>query len=71
MIAFCIFTELKLHFMASVKIVFWKHDQKKDGSFPISIRITKDRKTRYIFTGRYVYEKDWDFTNNKSEKIIS
>lgn len=54
--------------MASVKIVFWKHDQKKDGSFPISIRITKDRKTRYIFTGRYVYEKDWDFTNNKVKK---
>jgi len=46
--------------MATVKLILWKHDQKKDGRFPIAIRITKDRKTRYIFTGKYVHEKDWD-----------
>ncbi|MBO6763109.1 MAG: site-specific integrase, partial [Roseivirga sp.] len=54
--------------MASVKLVFWKHDKKKDGTSPIAIRITKDRKTRYIFTGEYAQEKDWDFKQSKVKK---
>jgi hypothetical protein len=44
--------------MATVKILLWKHYKKKDNKFPIAIRITKDRKTRYVFTGKYVAEKD-------------
>lgn len=54
--------------MASVKLILWKHDQKADGRFPIAIRITKDRKTRYVFTGKYVLEKEWDLQNNKVRK---
>ena len=46
--------------MATVKVILWKHDQKADGSFPIAIRITKNRKPKYIFTGQYVQLKDWD-----------
>ena len=46
--------------MASVKIILWKHDRKKDGTLPLAIRITKNRKTRYIFTGEYIDEKHWD-----------
>ncbi len=46
--------------MASIKIILWKHDQKKDGTFPIAIRITQNRKTRYVFTGKYIHERDWD-----------
>lgn len=54
--------------MATVKLVLWKHDPKKDGTFPIAIRITKDRKTRYIFTEKSVKEKEWDEANHKVKR---
>lgn len=54
--------------MATVKLVFWKHDKKKDGTCPIAIRVTKDRKTRYIFTGKYLFEHEWDFKNGRVKK---
>ncbi len=54
--------------MASVKIMLWKHDKKNNGAFPIALRITKNRKTRYIFTGEYILEKDWDKSENKVKK---
>lgn len=54
--------------MASIKILLWKHDKKKDDTFPIALRITKNRKTRYIFTGKYIREKDWDSLNSKVKK---
>ena len=54
--------------MASVKIILWKHDKKKDGSCPLALRITKNRKPRYIFTGEYIFEKDWDAKSSKVKK---
>lgn len=52
--------------MASVKIVLVKHKQKKDGTFPIAIRIIKNRKPSYIFTGEYILKKHW----NEDEKSV-
>jgi len=46
--------------LASVKIILWTADQKKDGTCPIAIRIIKDRKPRYVFSGQYIHEKDWN-----------
>ncbi|MBN8825845.1 MULTISPECIES: site-specific integrase [unclassified Spirosoma] len=56
--------------MATVKLVLWKNkkDQKTDNTFPIAIRITKDRKIRYVFTGKYILEKDWDAEKCKVKK---
>ena len=54
--------------MATVKIILWKHDQKADGRHPIAIRITQNRKPKYIFTGEYVFEKDWNDKDNKVKK---
>lgn len=54
--------------MASIKIILWKHDQKKDGTFPLALRITHNRKTRYNFTGKYIFEKDWDAAASKVKK---
>lgn len=54
--------------MASVKILLWKHDKKKDGTLPIALRITQNRKTRYIFTGKYLHEKDWDIKTSRVKK---
>lgn len=57
--------------MGSIKIILWKHDQKKDGTFPLALRITHNRKTRYIFTGKYIFEKDWDAAASKVKKSYS
>ena len=55
-----IFDQTKTKAMATVKVLLWKHDKKKDNTYPLAIRITKDRKTRYIFTGEYIEEKYWN-----------
>ncbi len=54
--------------MATVKIVLRRNYQKKDGSYPITLRITKDRKTKFLFTGEYIMEKDWDETKALAKK---
>lgn len=45
--------------MATVKIVLRKK-QNKDGTYPLTIRITKDRKTSFIHLGQHVKETEWD-----------
>lgn len=45
--------------MATVKAVI-KPDRKQDGTYPIAIRITKDRKTNYIQLGYSVPKELWD-----------
>lgn len=47
----------------SVKFILWKHDKSPGGKYPIYIRITIDRKTAYISTGIFVFEKHWDARN--------
>ncbi len=54
--------------MATVKILLWKHDRKSDGRHPIALRVTKDRKSKYIFTGEYILEKDWDVQKGLAKK---
>jgi integrase/recombinase XerD len=45
--------------MATIKAVL-KPDKKKDGTFPIVIRITKDRKTSYVPIGYSASQDQWD-----------
>ncbi|MGB6151063.1 MAG: tyrosine-type recombinase/integrase, partial [Pricia sp.] len=54
--------------MATVKIVLRKNYQKKDGSFPITLRLTKDRKSKFLFTGEYILLKDWDEKKGLAKK---
>lgn len=53
--------------MASVKIVLRKK-QNKDGTYPLALRITKDRKSSYIHIGQSLEEKHWDATAHKVRK---
>ncbi|MCH7928370.1 MAG: site-specific integrase [Candidatus Dadabacteria bacterium] len=46
--------------MASLKIVIRTNKKKADGTCPLALRIIKDRKTRFVFTGQYILEKDWN-----------
>lgn len=53
--------------MATVKIVLRKK-KNKDGTYPLAIRITKDRKTSFIHLGKNLAEKDWDERGHKVKK---
>ncbi len=53
--------------MSSIKIVLRKK-QNKDGTYPLAIRITKDRKTSFIHLGQHLHEKDWDKDNQRVRK---
>lgn len=44
--------------MASVKVVLYPR-AKKDGTFPLALRITKDRKSSYIFLEYSIRKEDW------------
>jgi len=54
--------------MATVKIILRKNYKKKDGSYPITLRITQNRKSRFIFTGEYIKEKDWNEKEGLAKK---
>jgi len=53
--------------MANVRIILRK-ETKKDGTNPLAIRITKDRKSSYIYLEYSVKETDWDTTNQRVKK---
>ncbi len=53
--------------MAAIKIVLRK-EQKKDGTFPLAIRITKDRKSSFIYLEYSIKEEDWDATAGRVKK---
>lgn len=49
----------QINFMATTKIVLRKK-RNKDGTYPLAIRITKDRKTSFIHLGYSILQTDWD-----------
>lgn len=53
--------------MANIKVVLRK-EIKQDGTSPLAIRITKDRKSSYIYLEYSVREKDWDKENQRVRK---
>jgi len=53
--------------MSSVKVVL-RQKQNKDGLFPLAVRITKDRKTTYIYLGQAIAESQWDETAQRVKK---
>lgn len=50
---------------ASIRIVLRKR-MLSDGTFPLALRITKDRKTSFIHLGKNVKGEHWD---NKAQKV--
>lgn len=53
--------------MASVKVVLRKK-LNKDGTSPLAIRITQDRKSSFIYLGKSIKKQDWDENNQKVKK---
>jgi integrase/recombinase XerD len=52
---------------SSIKLILRKKPN-KEGLYPLVIRITKDRKSTYVYTGHYTEEKFWDDGNRKIKK---
>ncbi len=52
---------------SSIKLILRKKPN-KEGLFPLVIRITKNRKSTYVYSGHYIEEKYWDEANRKIKK---
>lgn len=52
---------------ASIKVVLRKKAS-QDGTFPIAIRISKDRKSTYTYVGHSIRENQWDAKEHKVKK---
>ncbi|WP_245878024.1 site-specific integrase [Spirosoma fluviale] len=55
---------------ATVKIVYYKHKTLSDGSHPFVVRITKDRKNRWVSTGKSLQPKFWNDKYDSYETAI-
>ncbi len=53
--------------MSSVKVILRKK-QGQDGTYPLAVRITKDRKTTYLYLGQSVLEEQWDEAAQRVKK---
>lgn len=55
---------------ATVNIVYYTHKTLKDGSHPFMVRISKDRKNRWISTGISLHPEFWNKDKNTFRKSI-
>ena len=53
---------------ATVEVVCYKSKPLKDGTFPLMLRVTKDRKRKYVSLGFSLQEKFWDFEKGKPKR---
>jgi integrase/recombinase XerD len=53
--------------MSKVKVVI-RQKPNSDGTLPLCLRITKDRKSSYIYLGHSIKEGDWDKTGQRVKK---
>ena len=51
--------------MTTIEVVCYKYKPLKNGELPLKIRVTKDRKVRYINLGVSTKPEHWDFKKNK------
>src|SRR5687768_2702540 len=53
--------------MSSMKIVLRKK-KNNEGKFPLTLRITKDRKTSFVYLGHYIKQDQWDAKEQRVRK---
>lgn len=54
--------------MPTVKLLLYKHRTTSDGRHPIYLRITVNRKQKYVSTGFACFEKDWSVKDEQLKK---
>ncbi|GAB3809499.1 site-specific integrase [Spirosoma humi] len=55
---------------AAVKVIYFTSKTLSDGSHPFMLRITKDRKRKYISTGLTIHPKFWNEETNTFRKSV-
>ena len=53
---------------ANIEVICYKSKPLKDGTFPLMLRVTKDRKRKYVSLGLSLHEKFWDFEKGKPKR---
>ena len=53
---------------ASTEVVCYKYKPLKDGTLHLMLRVTKDRKRKYVSLGLSLHEKFWDFEKSKPKR---
>ena len=56
---------------ASVSVVCYKSKVLSNGKSPLMLRVTKDRKPKYVSLGIAIFPKYWDFEKNKIYRLRS
>ena len=46
--------------MATFKVLLHSSNRRKDGTYPVSLRIIKNMKAKYISLGLYSKKEEWD-----------
>lgn len=54
--------------MATLKLVLHKPNRRKDGTYPVSLRIIKNMRAKYLSVGLYARMEEWD---ERAERFIS
>jgi integrase len=55
---------------ATVNVVYYTHKTLKDGSHPFLVRITKDRKNRWVSTGLSLHPQFWNKEKNTFRRTV-
>ena len=53
---------------ANIEVICYKYKPLKDGTLPLMLRVTKDRKRKYVSLGLSLQEKFWDFEKGKPKR---
>ena len=54
---------------ANIEVICYKSKPLKDGTFPLMLRVTKDRKRKYVSLGLSLHEKFWDFEKGGKSSV--
>ncbi len=54
--------------MAKIQILIYKSNKRKDGSYPICLRLAKQEKTKYINLGITTKEEQWNIEAARFKK---
>ena len=54
--------------MATFKFVLHTANKRKDGTYPVSLRIIKNMRSKYCSSGLYAKKEEWD---EQAERFIS
>ena len=49
----------------TIEVICYNYKPQRNNKFPLKLRITQNRKRRYIGIGVFINSEHWDFTKNR------